>query len=275
MRRILVAAAAIIAILTGTPAAQAADVTAYPAYPPSPVTPVLVQNWTGFYVGASLGARWVEADWTTTSIGDPAGPADPFSSPASFANLGFRGGAYGGFNWQLGQSFVVGVDGDFAWADNKQTKGGIPGTFGSAGVFPGPLSATLTVDASSVRERWDAGVRGRAGILVTPTLLFYATGGIAWQDIEVVASCTGGAFNASWCIAVRSESASTTLSGWSFGGGIEVLPFANWLVRAEYRYSDFGSFAHTFFPGTVDQVTASIHVKTHTALVGAAYKFGP
>ena len=58
------------------------------------------------------------------------------------------------------------------------------------------------------------------------------------------------------------------------GGGIETLLWNNWLLRAEYRYADYGSISHTFFAGTgIDEVATSLSLKTNTALLGLGYKF--
>jgi outer membrane immunogenic protein len=233
-----------------------------------------VYNWTGFYVGASLGGRWSDDDWTTTATGLPLGPADPFSPTAKFHPSGVRAGGYVGYNWQVSPSWVFGLEGDAAWADNSKTVRGIPGTFGPNGFGGGPLAATLALDSTRVREGADGSIRVRAGYLISPTWLLYATGGVAFQEVSMNAACLGSANNASWCIAVRNETASSTRVGWTVGGGAEVMLSSNWLLRGEYRYSDFGTLSHLFFATTVDQVLASTRFHTNTATIGIAYKFG-
>ena len=42
---------------------------------------------------------------------------------------------------------MLGIEGNIGWADNKATNAGIPGTFGPGGSGPGPLAATLALDA--------------------------------------------------------------------------------------------------------------------------------
>jgi len=50
--------------------------------------PAAAPSWTGFYLGASLGAKETNADWTTTSFANPFAPPGAFavdgSSPANF-----------------------------------------------------------------------------------------------------------------------------------------------------------------------------------------------
>ncbi len=59
--------------------------------------------------------------------------------------------------------------------------------------------------------------------------------------------------------------------------------WGNWLVRAEYRYSDYGTLRHTFFANTVvpaappgaASINMSAPISTNMVTVGLAYKFGP
>jgi outer membrane immunogenic protein len=245
-------------------AAEAADLRAKaPAMAP-------VASWTGFYGGVSVGARWADPTWSTTAIPlvAPFG-VDPTTTPASFDSTSVRVGGYFGYNWQLSPLWVVGIEGDIAWANSSKSLGGIPGTFGTAGTAA-PASAALN-DSSRVEVGSDGSIRGRLGYLVTPAWLVYATGGIAWQGVEVSATCNGAL--TSWCVAARSETSSSTQTGWTIGGGLEGMFSGKWLARAEYRYADYGSFNHIFFAGTVDQVTTNQSLKTHTVLFGLAYKF--
>jgi len=278
MRRFLIVAVGAVSGVAFAQIATAADLPIkMPLYEPSSV---VADNWTGFYVGGSLGWRWADSTWNTTAIGDPAGPVDPTTTPASFNSSAFRVGGYFGYNSQIGP-WVVGLEADVAWAQKSATQAGIPGTFGTGG--QGVDLGAMAVDSSSVKLKWDGSVRARLGYLVAPTWLIYATGGFAWQQADINATCNGSLINSSWCLAVRDETASITATGWTVGGGVETLLGRNWLLRAEYRYSDYGHTNHTFFettdqctviPGTqCDRVDMSLSLRTNTALVGLAYKF--
>ena len=48
----------------------------------------------------------------------------------------------------------------------------------------------------------------------------------------------------------KSQTISTTRTGWTVGGGVEAVVTGNWLARAEVRYADYGNFKQTFFAGT-------------------------
>jgi outer membrane immunogenic protein len=247
--------------------ASAADLSATaPVY-----APMNVADWNGVYVGGSLGGRWSHASWSTVAIGTPSGPSDPTSTPISFNNATVRIGGYVGYNWQLA-TMLVGFEVDAAWGHTSDTFAGIPGTFGPSGL--GVDAGAQAFDSSNVKLGWDGSLRGRLGFLIVPTWLIYATAGVAWQQVNINATCNGSLFNTSWCVAPRNETSSTLRTGWTVGGGIETLLWNNWLLRAEYRYADYGSISHTFFAGTgIDEVTTLLSLKTNTALVGLGYKF--
>jgi outer membrane immunogenic protein len=241
-----------------------------------PVVAPPVVTWTGFYIGVGLGGRWDENTWTTTCLQPitfnptctPPESVFPVnfatSNPTVFEPSGFRVSGYAGFNWQF-TSWVVGIEGDWGWADNSASVFGIPGT-----IFPGTLA--LTQDVASVNDKWDASLRGRIGFLVTPTALFYATGGVAFLEKEVTATCTADQF--SWCVAPNAATASDTLVGWTVGGGIEWMFSPNWLFRAEYRYADYGSADFQFFATSpIDSFNFSVEATSHIAYAGIAYKF--
>jgi outer membrane immunogenic protein len=234
-------------------AARAGDVPGYKALPAA-------ANSTSsgvLYAGLSLGARWSDTAWTTTGLGSP--PLAPaFPNPASFDASTARVGGYGGAMWRIAPSWVIGLEGDFAWGDSRRTVAAIPGS--CCGGFAG------------VKQGWDGSVRGRFGYLLDPAWLLYATGGVGWQGLEVDASCSA---KTSFCSSTHAESASTTQTGWTLGAGIEVMLRHNWLVRLEYRFADFGRLDHTFFVSLpADRVFMSESLKTQTLLVGLAYKLG-
>ena len=232
----------------------AADMPARPIAAPPAVAPTAA-FWTGFYLGVGLGGRWTDTDWTTTCLAPlAAGTACPFSTPplgaavgpasfgvdnpSQFEKSGFRASTYGGFNWQI-SNWVLGVEGDWGWADTGETHSGIPGTH--------TIGFTATNDFATVKDTWDASVRGRLGFLVTPTALFYATGGAAWLHKDISASCAVPSFAlGGWCTASFAQAFSATYTGWTVGGGFEWMLVPNWVFRGEYRYSDYGSKAFTF-----------------------------
>jgi outer membrane immunogenic protein len=74
----------------------------------------------------------------------------------------------------------------------------------------------------AVKMHWATAAIARLGWLVTPTTLFYGTGGVTYAGF-------GDGFN----------SDTFRAWGWSAGGGVEQKLGSNWSVRVEYRFTDF------------------------------------
>ena len=264
MKRLSLAAVAMMAAAS----AHAADLAPRP-YTKAPEAP-LVESWTGFYLGAELGGRWSNTTWTSTGLEDPVAAFEnvrlPQGNPASFNAATVRAGGYAGYNWQVAPTWVVGLEGDIAWGNSSKTSAGIPGSW-----FAFSTPATIALDSSNVREGWDGTIRGRLGFLITPSVMLFGTGGVAFQDVSVTANCSR---NGPWCVLNRSESFNHVMTGWTVGGGIEGKVASGWLARLEYRYADFGSLSHEFFPKTIDSVFMTESMRTQTVSVGIAHQFG-
>jgi outer membrane immunogenic protein len=244
---------------------------------PVKAAPAAVFNWTGVYVGAAVASRSSVESWATNLIGDEAGglmPADPTTTPASFFSSNAQGRLYAGYNWQLSPNWVAGIEGDVGNGDSSMTVAGIPGTFGNGSQSPVGIEAQLH-DSASVKMGWDGTIRGKLGMLITPTILFYGTGGAAFQQVRVSAVCDGDLDSFCTTGNARNQSFSSVRAGWTLGLGIEAVLTGNWIGKAEVRYADFGRYNNTFFAGTGDDVVTSVRVQTLTALAGVSYKFGP
>ena len=126
--------------------AQAADMPT-PVYKAQP-TPVAF-SWTGFYIGAHVGAGWGTKEW------------NPDDVEGSYTINGFLGGGQIGYNWQTGW-VVLGVEAD---ASAAGLKGSGLCNFGNDG-------CTSRVDALGT-------ITGRIGGTVDHALL-YLKGGAAW-----------------------------------------------------------------------------------------------
>ena len=271
-----VTVAAAIAALGFAGAASAADLPVKAVQAPV-IAPDL---WTGFYLGLSAGGRWNKDPWTATGFEIPAVPTfvTGRDNPHDFTSSSGRFGLYGGYNWRIQQMWVVGLEADVAWARNKSSNAGIPGLIGLPGGFG-------QGDTTQVKDSWDAGIRARAGYLITPTTLLYATGGVSWMKSEASLTCSTAGPPASWCTGTnqtsgRTDTASKTVVGWTLGGGIEGVIAPNWLLRGEYRYTNYQGYHVTLMQGggalpNIDVVDADIgRIRTHTALIGLAYRFG-
>jgi outer membrane immunogenic protein len=273
----VVAVVSIASALSINAHALAADLPERLTYKAPVVGPVW--DWTGTYLGGGVGAKWADTTWTTTSIVYPffAAVVDR-SSPRDYDSSGLRLGGYFGYNWQFAPQWVAGVEADWAYANKKVATAGIPGCSIVCIVgFPGP-----GVDVSSVKMGWDASARVRLGFLLTPNLLAYGTGGIAWQHFEASATCQHTLPDPICVVLPGSPFASVTnkvtRTGWTIGGGLEARISGNWLLRGEYRYSDFGTKDNSFnlgLPGATTIVNSQLKITTQIATLGIAYKFGP
>ncbi len=278
MRKLLFGGIAI-AVMMATPA-LGADLPVK-ALPYKAVPIVEAPSWTGFYVGAELGANWSSSRWTTTSLvntgtGLPITGIDT-SSPRNFNTAGARGGGYFGYNWQLTPQWVWGLEGDVAYSGNKATAAGIPGCTIRC---TAPFGSALGPDQSSVRIGWDASARARLGFLVTPQTLIYGTAGAAWQNIQTSATCQHSApdpfcgFSAG--SPISTDQNTFTQLGWTAGIGVDWRVSGNWIARGEYRYAQFGSdgLLNLSIPTTTSTIGYHLRTSSNIATLGIAYQFG-
>jgi outer membrane immunogenic protein len=204
--------------------------------------PVVVNTWTGFYVGGDVGAgNFHSGSQSFTQTADPF--LNPFGivfDPVTFSSggvWGATGGVHAGYNWQLTPSWLVGVEGDWDKANAgvtgtevNLTNGGLPL---APCLGPAPQPPLCRSVMMSQNLNWTASARARLGF-VWGSALFYGTGGVAW-DSEERSGQVASVFNAS-SIATSSN---TLNSGWVGGGGIELMATANWLLRLEYLHYKF------------------------------------
>jgi outer membrane immunogenic protein len=229
--------------------------------------PVAVLGWTGPYVGATLGSAWTDSNVSEATgatfcnpalAGCAAGPA--FSSalaaaiPGTFgtSGVGIIGGGEFGYNWQSGQ-FVLGFEADISGS----TISGSELLSGARGVVGFPANTVGVSGSANAKVDYLGTVRGRAGYLLTPPLLAYVTGGLAYGGAssnttlaeQVVGPCSCGSFPA------VAGSTSTARAGWTVGGGVEYMFAPHWTVKSEYLYYDLGSVTYALPP--IVQTTAA------------------
>jgi outer membrane immunogenic protein len=232
MNKYLLAMTAAVALVVP---AQAADM---PVKAPPPVVAPLF-NWSGCYIGAQIGWQWgkdLEREFDTVT-----GAATGFEQ--GFNSNGVVGGGHLGCNWQA-NAFVFGIEGDIEAS-------GVTGSFRVA-----------NGDGTDFRSKWQGSIRGRLGWAVNRTLL-YATGGLAWAELEYIDVPAGGV----------TESHTHTKTGWTVGGGVEQAFSGNWSARVEYRYTEYGSHRYNSvnaFPGFSYEHAPNFH-----AIRGyLTYRFG-
>jgi outer membrane immunogenic protein len=179
----------------------------------SPYAPVAVPTWTGPYLGIVGGVARHDASFKDLGCAFDCGTFDGNKTGGAL-------GALLGYNWQTG-NFVYGLEGDWIWTGVK--------TAPQNGVFD--FHANSSFDA-----RWIATVRGRAGLALDATLIYF-TGGVAFgqvnNDYTVINDSAGNIF--------ARFIQNRTKVGWTAGIGVEHMFGPHWTARAEFRYVDLGT----------------------------------
>jgi outer membrane immunogenic protein len=176
-----------------------------------PMAPAPVMTWTGCYLGLEGGGEWGRERVTAAADG------------SSVTSISPRGGLFGGTigcNYQT-SNIVFGVEDDLSWS-------GLRGTASDMLPFNPAFS-------HSVSTTWLDTLRGRVGIVVNNNALLYVTGGGAFTNIRDTATGPG-----------VSVSNSGSVTGWTFGGGVEVMIAPQWSIKGEYLYVRFPSVSDPF-----------------------------
>lgn len=181
-----------------------------------------IERWTGFYLGGTLGYGF-----GNTNTGGDIGTY-------TLDQSGALGTLFAGYNWQLGRT-VLGVEADI----------GAGGLGSRTPTAFGMLETDLNMMGS---------VRGRAGFLATPALLLYATGGLAWANMDIAFG--GAAHN------------SATFFGYQLGAGGEMMMSDRVGLRLEYLYTDLSRETLTH-----SGLSNAYSPDFHTVRAGLSFKF--
>ena len=235
-----------IVVLLAAPA-MAADMPVKAPVAPAPVG-VAHYSWTGFYIGVNAGFAWGRATATDS----------PASTGACWATCGTRwgpdvdsfiGGGQAGWNVQL-QNWVLGIEGDVGYLGLK-----------------GRAADAENDDELFVKTRGGlfATLRGRAGVLLSPTVLVYGSGGAIYADTRTNVSRTTTNFKTS----------NADPWGWTAGGGVEARLNPAWSWKLEYLYYDLGK-DRVDGPIGITGITQFFPVQQagHIVRGGINYRFG-
>ena len=207
-----------------------------PAYKAPPFEPVQVFTWSGLYVGVHGGYGW------SNYSGD-----DPTAGTTTGQAKGWLGGLQVGYNYQLG-AFVLGVEGDFSFADVKWTEDDPFGNGNSNASLKNDYFATAAARVGYAFDRF----------------LVYGKGGIAFtRDKYDISDGTGGTATGSF-----------NRTGWMLGAGLEYAVWENWSVKAEYDYLHFAGIDETLdTSGGLTATTANVSLVSHLVKLGLNYRF--
>ncbi len=193
-----------------------------------------IYDWTGLYVGAHVG-------YGGGSFGQGTNPLPQQGVFFPHSTTGLIGGYQAGYNLQLPNNWVLGVEADVS--------------------FSSPLDRPRLVPAPFNTTFDDFGmVRGRVGYAFG-TLLPYATGGAAWGRTHVDLNDADSE--------ITGMKARMHL-GWVAGAGVEFAVGGNWSGKVEYNYIDLG--ARTYGLGDVPLPDVTVNPRVHAIKLGMNYR---
>lgn len=226
-------------------------------------------SWTGAYVGLNGGYNWGSAAGSYR-ISSPTlemlPPLIPTIDAAGSHRVNLQGGLFGfefGYNWQLANSFVLGVEGDLDW-------NGLSGSINNAGIVPvagGPYSISQRFETD-----WLGTLRARAGLAPIDRLLVFVSGGPAFTHIGYSSAFTDS-FKENEDVSIN-----TIRVGWALGAGAEYAFTANWSAKLDYLHSEFGALSATGSTTLTDGTTAFVAhstgaLKVDSIRAGLNYRF--
>ena len=229
--------AVLFAALSLASPALGADLPAQKSPPPPP--PVF--TWTGLYVGLNGGYTWAGSrpiTISTVNILDDSpqrfGPASAAGATATVsARLdGFFSGGQLGYNWQFSDRLIVGLEADVQGL-------GVRGGNGQNSVYPANSNGTAGTSMKLDRDLEFLGTaRGRLGYAVTPTLMTYVTGGLAYGGANMSGAVSQSLRPGTLLSDTVRGDHFDILTGWTIGGGAEMALGRNLSAKLEYLYYD-------------------------------------
>ncbi|WP_455478754.1 outer membrane protein [Bartonella sp. B10] len=241
----------------------------------APAIDVSALSLAGFYVGGQVGNFS-----SKVTAKDPA----VLSKDKTPRPSGFMGGVYGGFNVELGSNFVFGVETDAVWAGREDKKIDSSRSLAAgddvrdwnaqvrrAGITLAKADEFAEGDILSkefaYKERWSGATRARVGFAVINSFMPYVSGGVAYAQMQGSYLSLGKKKEGnSKPVSVKESDDRATMVGYTVGGGVDFAMTDNILLRAEYRYSDFGKKKFKKYP-------VEFQYRTNDVRVGVAYKF--
>lgn len=197
------------------------------------------QVWNGAYIGLHAGHVWA-----STPVG-LYGAAPPDIAYDDIDPKGLTYGLHAGYDWQFG-GLVLGIMADAEHSSIKQSSNGV--TVGNIFI---PARSEVSI-------AWQASLRARVGYAIAPSLLVYATGGLAFSNLEIVTAFPAQGSN------------SETMPGWTIGAGLAYSLTRSFFVSAEYRYTGSGKFERPVAAPFI----ARTDLDSQSARIGLSYRFG-
>lgn len=231
------------------------------------------RDWSGAYLGASLGAAEGKGEMSTrASVG---GPNDYFTTtdPQQLRDAGDgsvsqwnpSGGLFGGYGVQQGNLYW-GVEASINSLSFDEARS-------ESAVYLSVPTDSFTL-RQSVEADWQGTLRGRLG-LAQEQWLAYLTAGIAVTRLKL-----DSRYSDTFLDDGRGQGSSEeTKTGWVVGAGGEYALSERLSLRGEYLYADYGSVDTSYAvtnpgnPGLSSNIRDKVDFKTQTVTLGLAYRF--
>ncbi len=200
--------------------------------PPSEAEMKRVYDWTGFYVGGHFG-------YGGGRLGDDSHPKPEQGVFLPHSPTGLIGGFQVGYNRQLANHLVLGVEADASFTSPTD----------EPALAPSPFNSTVDYVGTA---------RGRVGYAFDRWMP-YVTGGFAWGHGHIEVNDGSGAQLGRY------------QTGWTAGLGAEFAVSGNWTAKVEYDYVNLS--AATYDLGRFDLPNARLAPGLHLAKIGLNYHF--
>jgi outer membrane immunogenic protein len=172
------------------------------------------RSWSGFYLGAGIGAGAVVHELTATVPGLASASLDGIGGEGIFGTVTV------GYDHQIGRAVVFGIFADYDFSN-----------------ISSDISAASLFNAS-LDHKWSWSVGGRLGFLTSPSTLWYGSAGYTQARFDL--DSTIGSLDLD------------DFRGYFLGLGVESQLGAGWALRAEYRFTQFSSETVFSAPGLVN-----------------------
>ncbi|MBK1792930.1 porin family protein [Devosia sp. WQ 349] len=208
---------------------------AFDAVPSDPQSHSVI-DWSGAYLGAQVGHSW----------GISHQQYEPNKRDYSDPNpKGLMGGLYLGYDYQLDNSLVLGLDADISWTG---AEGNSLFYFSDGTPYTDEFNSNLSV-------KWTGAVRARVGYAMGQ-FLSYVAAGPSIASANYTYTFRGGVV----------ENFEAIYKGWTAGVGVDYSFTENLVGRLEYRHSDYGNVLNTDSENRVS-------LKSNSVQLGLSYKF--
>lgn len=230
-------------------------------------------NWTGGYLGLNMASNKAESQadlalsgqWSVESSTFRDDVTDAWETSLDSSGIGF--GIQAGYDYQFSNDWVLGFSVEYSDLNSDKARL-TPQT-----AMPSAPSVTYSFGNSiDVQNSW--GLKSRVGYAFDNSL-FYFTLGWTSADVQATAEIFSGSNGYS-----KFGMADDSVSGTTYGIGLEYAFTDNWSMQFEYLHTDLGDFEFTtaYRPGSTFTSPAYIEtfnqdLEINSFRIGLNYRF--